>query len=119
METRLDNEKAERWSLDPTDFLGTGTCSAALAGKFAGRFPWAVTMQNYKIGKACAREWHMATNDALPQWELRYWHRLSCCWWMEYLNVRPRAVHWSNDVARRHAIMWTDAAGGAPDGWLR
>ena len=49
VETRLDQEKAERWLEDLKEIIMTGKCSPALAGKFAGRFSWVVTMQNDKI----------------------------------------------------------------------
>ena len=66
VETRLDQDKACRWLEDLMEILRTEMCSPALASKFAGRFPWAATMQNDKIGRAYIREWHMATNDPLP-----------------------------------------------------
>ena len=55
IETRLEEEKALRWMVDLEEIKSTGICSPALAGKFAGRFPWAVTMQNDKIGRAYIR----------------------------------------------------------------
>ena len=80
VETRLDQEKAIRWLADPKEIVKTRRCSPALARKFAGRFSWAVTMQNDKIGRAYIREWYMATNDPLPGGALRHWHLLSCNW---------------------------------------
>ena len=68
VETRLDQEKAVRWLEDLKEMMMTGKCPPAFAGKFAGRFSWAVTMQNDKIGRAYIREWYMATNDPLPGW---------------------------------------------------
>ena len=62
-------------------------------------------MQNDKIGRAYIRQWYMATNDPLPGGALRHLHLLSCKWWMEYVEVRPKAVHWTKALARRHAIM--------------
>ena len=53
--TRLDQEKAARWHVNPDEIMKTGQCPAALAGKFAGKFSWAVTMQNIKIGRAYIR----------------------------------------------------------------
>ena len=55
VETRLDNEKTERWSLDLKEDMRTGRCSALLASKFAGRFSCAVTVQNNKVGRANIR----------------------------------------------------------------
>ena len=77
-ETRLDGEKADRWSLDFKEALRSGRCSESLVGKFAGRFSWAVTMQHDKIGRAYIRELYMATNDNLPLGNLTYLHKLSC-----------------------------------------
>ena len=111
VETRLDQDKACRWLEELMEIFRTKRCSPALASKFAGRFSWAATMQNDKIGRAHIREWYVATNDPLPLGALRHWHKLSCRWWVEYLKARPRAIHWTKALARRHAIMWTDAAG--------
>ena len=38
VETRLDQDKASRWSEDLMEVLRTERCSPALASKFAGRF---------------------------------------------------------------------------------
>ena len=46
VETLLDLEKAQKWMQDLEEILSTGKCSPSLAGKFAGRFSGAVTMQN-------------------------------------------------------------------------
>ena len=45
VETRLDQEKAIRWLEDHKEIVKTGKCPPALAGKLAGRFSWAATMQ--------------------------------------------------------------------------
>ena len=83
-----------------------------MAGKFAGRFSW-TTMQNDKVGRAYIRDWYMATNDPLPFGRLRLGHKRSCDWWLEYLKKKPRAIHWTRSLSRRHAIMWTNASGAA------
>ena len=56
--TRLDEEKAQRWSLALEDILEEDRCDAAIASKFAGRFSWTVTMQADKVGRAYIRGWY-------------------------------------------------------------
>ncbi len=55
--TRLDEEKAQRWSLALEDILEENRCDAAVASKFAGRFSWTVTMQADKAATGGCITW--------------------------------------------------------------
>ena len=55
VKTRFDEEKAARWHADLKELMKTGQCPAALAGKFAGRFSCAVTVQHDKSCRAYIR----------------------------------------------------------------
>ncbi len=109
--TRLDEEKAQRWSLALEDILEEDRCDAAIASKFAGRFSWTVTMQADKVGRAYIRGWYAAAHAPLPGGKLRVWHRFGCYWWLQYLHRRPVAEHMPWGMCRRHARIWADAAG--------
>ncbi len=76
MLTRLDEEKAQRWSLALEKILEEDRCDAAIARKFAGT----VTMQADKVGRAYIRGWHAAVHAPLPGGKLRVWHRFGCYW---------------------------------------
>ena len=60
--TRLDEEKAQRWSLALEEILEEDRCDAAIASKFAGWFSWTVTMQADKVGRAYIRGWYAAAH---------------------------------------------------------
>ncbi len=109
--TRLDEDKAARWSLALEDILKVDRCDAAVASKFAGRFRWTATMQADKVGRAYIRAWYAAAHAPLPGGKLRVWHRFSCYWWLQYLWTRPVAEHMPWGLARKHARIWADAAG--------
>ena len=69
--TRLDKDKAARWSLALEDILKVDRCDAAVASRFAGRFSWTATMQADKVGRAYIRAWHATAHAPLPGGRLR------------------------------------------------
>jgi hypothetical protein len=76
--TRLATDKADRWAKGLDQILMADRCDGAVAGKFAGRFSWPVTMQVDKIGRASIRPWYAAAHAPLPGGALGVWRRSSC-----------------------------------------
>ena len=76
----------------------------------AGKFSFAVTAAAGRVGRAYVKPLYAQAASPLAYHRLSVWLTFASVWWAEYLNLRP-ATKVCADLAKRHAVCWTDAAG--------
>ena len=108
--SRIDEKKAQKWTILLTRILHEWKLDSEQSMKMAGRLGAAVTVSLDKVGRAFVKPFFAQAYDP-RKWVTPQLHNASS-WWIKFLTVRPPA---SFDIkgTRPTIRMWTDASGAS------
>lgn len=106
---QIEQQKAQRWLKDCETILQSGSCSAGLASKMAGRLSSVVTNAMNQCGRAYVRAFY--AQQAAPVYPASPWLMMSVCFWVRYLQMQPVSSVCTQWFRRPRLVAWTDAAG--------